>query len=271
MKSTIFTGFFLPLLVAASPTEQTHAVSATAIIEIAGSVDFDVIGIDSAEIRYRGEDDSPPSIQGSSTHMKIRVPNAADDLTLYVPRDADVRIQARANDVHIRDLRRRLEWSSVSGDINVDGSLKSASLTTISGDVDIEEASTSLKVHTVSGDIDIQRVRGTLEVKSTAGDIDIDNGELSQVAVTTSSGDIDLRGRIEGSGGQLATRSGDIDLAVPAQGPLHITFASRNGDVDSEIGTLQMSKRGQGSIQLGQGGPTLELVTYSGDISIDER
>jgi len=103
----------------------------------------------------------------------------------------------------------------LSGDLRVRVPHKTGlEINSVSGDILVKDTAGKLQVKSVSGDVELRRVGEALDVSTNSGDIktrDIDG----KCHVTTVSGDVDLGFRKD-LNGLVETRSGDVDIWVPA-------------------------------------------------------
>ncbi|MEZ0095021.1 DUF4097 family beta strand repeat-containing protein [Streptacidiphilus sp. EB129] len=105
-----------------------------------------------------------------------------------------------------------LRLKTVSADLEARGHLAAVHFTSISGDITGGDID-QLTVSTTSGDVDVSRVSALLSVKSVSGDIEVNRYEGSDAQVTTVSGDVEITATARAAGRLQATSvSGDVDL-----------------------------------------------------------
>lgn len=137
----------------------------------------------------------------------------------------------KAYDVYIpKEYEKTLKISLVSGNIEVDESLKFEDLTisstsgdikmrdieaksigieTVSGDIKLQNLKEdNLKLKTTSGDIFVESAEGKIEIRSTSGDISMGN-IVGEIEAKTTSGEIESR-KIEGNA-EMQSVSGNIE------------------------------------------------------------
>lgn len=135
-----------------------------------------------------------------------------------------------------------------------------------------ENAIPHVKLLTTSGDIDVQDVALTdLNVTSTSGDISIDLDEdqyLSLVEVRTTSGDIEVSAFAETM--MISSTSGDVEVEGRVG---NLTANTISGDIDVRADLVSMTfKAVSGDVDLDFDSDMIRLVngsTISGDIEID--
>lgn len=119
----------------------------------------------------------------------------------------------KAYDVYIpKEYEKTLKISLVSGNIEVDESLKFEDLTisSTSGDIKMRDIEAkSIGIETVSGDIKLQNLKeDNLKLKTTSGDISMGN-IVGEIEAKTTSGEIESR-KIEGNV-EMQSVSGNIE------------------------------------------------------------
>jgi len=155
-----------------------------------------------------------------------------------------------------------------SGDLEVDG---------LTGDQHYRMASGDLRMRGVGGGIVVQGVSGDLNVvaatdadvtlTTVSGDVELRAATLRSLSVASTSGDAKVAGRFAGRGPfSIETVSGDVLLA-PA-GDLRMEMRTVSGDLSSDVGGRIESGRGQRSVSIGSGGPTLAIRSMSGDVTV---
>jgi putative adhesin/SHOCT-like protein len=155
-----------------------------------------------------------------------------------------------------------------SGDLEVDG---------LAGDQHYRMASGDLRMRGVGGGIGVQGVSGDLNVvaatdadvtlTTVSGDVELRAATLRSLSVASTSGDAKVAGRFAGRGPfSIETVSGDVLLA-PA-GDLRMEMRTVSGDLSSDVGGRIESGRGQRSVSIGSGGPTLAIRSMSGDVTV---
>ncbi|MEU1311723.1 DUF4097 family beta strand repeat-containing protein [Streptomyces cinnamoneus] len=136
------------------------------------------------------------------------------DAVVALPTGSSLAVVSQSADAVIRGDVDRMEFRSVSGDLQVDG-VRSLSASTTSGDVVVGRLTERLTARSVSGDITIDVYSGVgADVESTSGDVDVRaTGQASGVLrAHTVSGDVrvsggrDLRVNARSVSGDVRTR-----------------------------------------------------------------
>lgn len=157
----------------------------------------------------------------------------------------------------------RLRASTVSGDVFASGLRANVDLSSVSGDVRLR-------------DVTAQAV----EAQSVSGDIELIDVHADEVGAQTVSGDVDFSGEIRRGGDyDFQTLSGDVVLRVPRGIGAEVTASTFSGDFETSFpftstGVQRESKwarRQRINGTIGDGGATIRLQSFSGDVEILER
>ncbi len=163
-----------------------------------------------------------------------------------------------------------VELSSVSGD--VEGHIsecKLLKLASVSGDVDFTANAEAANCSSVSGDVRLDGAYGDLKASTASGDLDID-GSTGSVSCSTASGDISLQSTLLPGAMNLNTKSGDVDVTIPDEGPFVVEFRSMSGEFSSEFFEGILSGK-HGQFKYGRGdGPVYRMQSFSGDLNLDK-
>lgn len=209
---------------------------------------------------------------------------AAVDYTVALPQDASVILKTVSGDLRITNVRGELRAGTVSGDVQASGARRLGSISTVSGDIQITDAQAEgeVSVTTVSGDQNIRglKARG-LELISVSGELLLNDVEVERVNGRTVNGNITYSGSLTRNGRyELNTHNGAIALTVSTSG-FNVEASTFNGDVRSDYALtlggnqLNSSRRGPQNRTIrgafGDGGASLSLRSFNGDISITRR
>jgi Toastrack DUF4097 len=130
----------------------------------------------------------------------------------------------------------RVEASSVSGDIRIDGAHGEVRATSVSGDLRLRELyATRVEAKTVSGDV-------TVEIRQLSG-----NGPL-----------------------EFRSVSGDVTVGVPTGLDADFSMSTVSGDLDTDFPLTLNGRMGRRNInaRIGKGGRDLSVSTVSGDVRL---
>ena len=210
---------------------------------------------------------------GSTLNISSR--GGGDTLYMAVPDDVldSLTINASPADVMIDTVNiNTLDITTVTGDVRA-GWVNAAEITvkTTSGDVYLDGLTTdSLNVSTASGDVEgLSSSARILEAKSISGELEMDLLGAERIALETTSGSIDLSleaGDWTAGSMDLCSRSGDIDLALPAELGFTLTFDTTSGDAELEMACLRPS---QNVYVWGDGACSIGVNTISGGLEVE--
>ena len=257
------------------------------ISNVSGSID--VRGWDRNEVQVTGELGS--SVErldveniGGRTVVKVVLPRGSGhdseaDLTISVPKNSTVEVSAVSADVSSRGVLGTQRLKSVSGEITADITGDESELRSVSGDVTVRGTGKPirLRVSSVSGNLDLTNTAGSLDLVTVSGDASVQAGESSDVRGRTTSGTLEVRGKLTRDGRvDVEGVSGDIILRLSAPGGLSTEIESFSGDINGCLAdnVERVSKYGPGkrlNIRTVEAGARVRAKTLSGDIDICDR
>jgi DUF4097 and DUF4098 domain-containing protein YvlB len=263
------------------------ASGAVVISNVSGTID--VRGWDRNEVQVSGSLGSSvervdvESGNGRTT-VKVVLPrgNARDgeaDIEVQVPKGSYVEVTAVSADVSSRGVLGTQRLKSVSGEITADISGNESEVRSVSGDVTVRGVGkpSSLRVASVSGSLDISNIGGKIELVTVSGDARLQAGEVSEIRGRTTSGSLELIGKLTRDGRvDVEGVSGDITLRLSAPGGLSAEIESFSGDIEGCLakGVERVSKYGPGkrlTLRTVEEGARVRAKTLSGDVDICDR
>lgn len=149
-------------------------------------------------------------------------------------------------------------FSSVSGDVEVNGATGSLTAKSVSGSVRVENVSGTIKANSVSGEVNVKQAAGEVNAKSTSGSVDV---EVVSLANNSSNQ------RME-----FASVSGNVNVRMPSSLGAEVEMSTMSGDLETEF-PLQIRERQYGpgrSAQgrVGDGSRGLKLSSVSGNVRL---
>jgi len=191
----------------------------------------------------------------------------------------------------------RVSINSVSGDIAVSGVKGELSVKTISGDVTLTNVGTVLDAKTASGSVTITGAAGdsALEVEAISGDLTLKQVKARSIKASTVSGNISasdiscetatfnaLSGDASFAGDlakngryEITSHSGDVHFTPTGPLGYSLSASSFGGDIHPPAGfqpdATASKRRRTVSGKVGDGSATVNLQTFSGDITIGAR
>jgi DUF4097 and DUF4098 domain-containing protein YvlB len=282
----------LPLAAFANDSSVERKVAADAngevvISNVSGSIE--VRGWDRNEVQVTGHlgegvERLDVETSGGRTVVKVVLPrgNSHDgdaDIEVSVPRNSDVEVSAVSADVSSRGVLGTQRLKSVSGEITADIAGDESEVRSVSGDVTVRGNGKPmrLRVSSVSGSLDLTNAAGSLDVVTVSGDARVQMEETSDVRGRTTSGNLEVRGKLSRDGRvDVEGVSGDIILRLSAPGGMSTEIESFSGDIEGCLAdnVERVSKYGPGkrlNIRTVESGARVRAKTLSGDIDICNR
>jgi DUF4097 and DUF4098 domain-containing protein YvlB len=291
-KCALLIACALPLAAFARNDSIDRKVAASAngevvISNVSGSID--VRGWDRNEVQvtgYLGSGVERLDVEssGGRTVVKVVLPrgsghDAEAELEVSVPKNSTVEVSAVSADVSSRGVLGTQRLKSVSGEITADITGDESELRSVSGDVTVRGTGKPirLRVSSVSGSLDITNTAGSLDMVTVSGDASVQAGESSDVRGRTTSGTLEVRGKLTKDGRvDVEGVSGDIILRLSAPGGMSTEIESFSGDINGCLAdnVERVSKYGPGkrlNIRTVEAGARVRAKTLSGDIDICDR
>ena len=291
-KCALLIASALPLAVFAGSDSVDRKVAADAkgevlISNVSGSID--VRGWDRNEVQVTGHLGSrverlDVESSGGRTVVKVVLPrgsgNGTDaDIEVSVPKNSNLDVSAVSADVSSRGVLGTQRIKSVSGEITTDIAGDDSEVRSVSGDVTVRGNGKPmrLRVSSVSGNLDLTNTAGSLDMVTVSGDASVQAGETSDVRGRTTSGTLEVRGKLTRDGRvDVEGVSGDIILRLSAPGGLSTEIESFSGDINGCMAdhVERVSKYGPGkrlNIRTVEAGARVRAKTLSGDIDICDR
>jgi len=197
---------------------------------------------------------------GRNINVEVDVSNwrGGRDYQIMVPHNCDLTLRTSSGDMTI---------------VGVNGTLF---LQSSSGDLHARQISGNALIRTASGDIEIDELEGKFAVQTASGDITARNLGLSEVSVSTASGDLELElTRLPDGNTEIRTVSGDLNLYLPSDAAFRAEVHTLSGSVrcgfPREVVDYTASHKRQTILNVNGGGKSMQVNTVSGDVSIRPR
>ncbi len=281
------------LVQAGTPIKLNHALDANGQISISNvSGEVTVTGWDRPEVKVTGslgEGAKPLKFEGDSHKLSLKVEASkksggwfswgndthmkATTLHVMVPSAAAVDVDVVSANARLTELKGgKISVDSVSGRIEITVDSPAVDVDTVSGDVRLAGNMTRIDVDSVSGDVQAGRIGDHGKLESVSGDIRVAGGPFERLNASTVSGDLDIRGGVTASGKiSVDSMSGDVNLTLPRSVAARINASTFSGDINSDVGKTSGHEHRSGnelSTQIGDGGGSIHLETFSGDLRI---
>jgi len=281
----------LAALAGGGPIDRTIPAQAgdeIVISNVSGTID--VRGWDRSDVQvtgHLGDDVERLDVDSSGGRITIKVVlprgNTHDGeamIEVHVPKSSRVEVAAVSADVSSRGVLGSQRLKSVSGEITADIAGDESEVRSVSGDVTVHGSGRpiSLRLSSVSGSLDVLNAAGKIDVVTVSGDARVQMGETSEVRGRTTSGNLEVHGKLTHDGRvDVEGVSGDITLRLSAPGGLSTEIESFSGDIEGCLAenVERVSKYGPG-VRLNlrgtdAGGARVRAKTLSGDINICDR
>ena len=195
---------------------------------------------------------SGDSIQIGERHSGDKYRNISIDYEITLPRGAHIEATTGSGDIETEGVGADIKAESGSGSVRARGVQGAAFLQTGSGDIELEEtAQGEVRAQTGSGSIRIREMNGALRAQTGSGDIEATGHITADSRLETGSGSVRL---------SLGSGMGYNLDATTGSGSIRTTPMLQNTSGDPS--------RHHVSGQVNGGGPTLHIVTGSGDVEI---
>jgi hypothetical protein len=292
--NTLSTRPFLAMLLAlglaaparsAQSVDETRPASADASISIENlSGSITITGWDREELKVTGtlgEGTEGLEISGGPERLRVEVviPRRSRHvsesyLEVSVPKEARLSVSTVNADVSCAAFAGRLGANTVNGEVNVKDKLAEIDVETVSGDIALTVDCPDLEASSVSGEIRIEGARGDTAVETVSGDVRIAAGVLERFQCGTVSGDLEFSGALSPKGRySFGSQSGNIRLTLSAKPDAEFEISTFSGDIDNDFGpeatrTSKYVPAQELSFTEGDGGASVEIETFSGDVEL---
>lgn len=144
---------------------------------------------------------------------------------------------------------------------------------TVSGDVDARGVAADAEVTTVSGRVTVDGFTGEeLQARTVSGDVDLRNIRSPRVSGETVSGSVSYEGPLDRQGNyDFKTLSGRVEVTLPAGTGADMrasTFSGRIRFPEGALSNVNMRRNNRASARLGDGGASLWVESFSGDVEV---
>ena len=215
--------------------------------------------------------------------------NVAIDYEVVVPAATSANLETGSGDVTASRITGPLSIHTGSGDVKLEAIGANVETTAGSGDLTVHGVKGSLKAQSGSGNIVADGIAGAIEAHTGSGDIRAEQTAAGDSDLAAGSGNIHLKGlqgglKLETGSGDVTvegapshdwsvhTGSGEVYLTLQQEQGFHLVAQSSGGTISMArpITISSLSNRSDKSVDgvVGNGGPTVQVRTGSGDIRI---
>jgi DUF4097 and DUF4098 domain-containing protein YvlB len=248
-------------------TDLEISVPKNASIEATGILgDFDISGL-------------AGNVELNSDNAGVRLEDIGGDVKVDTRRSDLVRCTNVGGSVDLRGKGEDVELTKIAGQVSLEGEYSgTVSLRDLAQPLHVQNMRTQLDVQQVAGEIrltpgslEADNIAGPVKLVTRATDVTL-NGFANAVDVSVDKGDLDLKpGHLPLGNMSVHTRSGNIELSLPASAAFAISASTDHGDIDNEFGeVLKERSEGRGAKLEGSvgSGPDLKLATDRGSITV---
>lgn len=215
----------------------------------------------------------PIVIKDRGDEVKVVGTSSDDPVRLTVPAGVELEIKTRSGDISVSGVTGPVRLRTVSATLRIKGA-RGVDVKSVSGSVYLEQAHGRLRVKTVSGTVRATGKLTEIDVTSVSGGITLDQlagpGE-----VRTTSGEVKVTGTLgKGVKAKLRSHSGDITARLKVPAGAEYAMKTYSGDLELKPGSkakVRRSEERRTEGTFGKGGASLNLSTFSGDITLHLR
>lgn len=231
-------------------------------------------------------DNAPGRVDIRTVYPMRSSSNVSVDFTVVVPAGASLEVHSISGSVKITGVRGSVRAETVSGTVTAAETPKLELAKTISGNVTLTnvQAEGDISVGTINGTMSAKAIKAHgIDFSSISGDLVIADTVCDRLAAKSVSGSVEYSGGISKTGRyNLTSHSGTIRLTLANPSGFELNADSFSGSVRSDFpvtlgptsGRDDRRRVGPGRTMhavFGDGGATLTIRTFSGDIVIAKR
>lgn len=257
-----------PLSIAGEKVDETlvsAGVNAVNIENLSGEVT--VIGWDKASVSVKGElDDKAEKLifeqVGNTINIKVELPrkgswnSKGSELIIHMPVNLRVNFESVSSDVELENLTNSVAVKTISGDIKATKLSEHIELSSVSGNIITKALKGKIDLATVSGDIDDQNSDGRLQLQAVSGEITSDS-KANEVFVNNVSGNTKLSlAKVDEF--RISSVSGDSEISLHLQSNGVVKASSVSGSL---IIDLQRNIAADFRLKANAGGDLINKLT----------
>jgi len=227
--------------------------------------DFDVQGIN-GNVNINSDN---AGVRLENLGGSVQIDTRASDVIRVADVKGNVDLKGRGADVELRNIGGLVTVNGVHvGEIQLSQLAQALRWEDPMGTLDLEKLPGEVRI--ARGDLTGNNIVGPIRLSGRSADVQLSNFTQSLV-LTMDRGDIDLKPGKTLPRMDVHTRSGDIDLALPAGAKFDLRATTGHGEANNEYGDpLREDSSGRGATIEGNngGGPQLRLETGRGSLTI---
>jgi DUF4097 and DUF4098 domain-containing protein YvlB len=263
---------------------KTNQNRVSGSLRITADLDITVPKGSSITARGRGGDFDIHGITGSvdidSDNASVRLEDIGGDVRAELRGSDLVRALNVQGGLELKGRGSDIDLQNIQGAVSVNGNF--------SGVTQFHNLAKPLRLVTTYSEFNVEKLPG--DVRLTLGDLSASNligpvrftsmrswdirfsGFTNSLEINKEGGDIDLRpGSLPLAKMDVRTRSGHIELALPAGAKYDLNATTNQGEISNDFGaplTMEPNRRRGHSLRGSNGGPAVNLTTDRGDIVV---
>jgi hypothetical protein len=191
------------------------------------------------------------------------------DLVVYFPRRGSVVVKAATASVTASDLSGR--YSTVSGSIQITGSVASLEVETMNGNVDLQASTPWLRARTGQGRLLIRGSPQDVDASTVGGALDVATSTILRGRFSTVTGDIRYAANpAPGALGDFSSHSGTVDFLLPRDVSGRFDISSVTGEIANGFAQARPVAAGPHRLRLnlGRGEAQFTVRTFKGTVRL---
>ena len=194
------------------------------------------------------------------------------ELVLYLPQGSDVSLETIEADVEIEGIHGRIQVKNGAGALVIRGAPRRIDATSVTGDLTVDVTCPDVELKTVTGEVTVE---GKIEnlIAETVETPLVSRAEVEvEGLLSTVTGQIRFSGQTATTARiRVRSSSGDVHLALPSEITGTFSLNSDRGDLSNAFGPAWLEKAGRLSAewQTGDSPRRFEIETFDGDIRLD--
>jgi hypothetical protein len=211
------------------------------------------------------------------------------DLRIWVPREFSADLRCSSGPIRVEDLTGAVRARTVGSAVDVRGIEGNLALRTDGGTIRASEVQGEVSARSSDGSIELRWIAGAVEARTDSGDVRLAHVagpvdvrvEAGEVTLDDVRGPADVtleQGAIAASftgapAGSLATRSGSVEVLLPAHAGAALEAHSGRGAVEVDASVQPEGTRAADHFvgKLNGGGPALRVYTARGSVRVAGR
>ena len=207
--------------------------------------------------------------------------NVSVHFKIAAPQGTRIIAQSLAGDLKVTDIRGELSLTTTSGSVSITNAARVSSARSTSGNVEITnvDSDVALDAGTISGDVIVRDVKARrMKLGTVTGRVLAQNVVTEILGAQTFNGDVEVIGPLtKGGRYDLKAHAGDVRIVVTGGGGFYLEASSWSGEVKSDFPLPSPDARGGRSHRktvsgmVGDGGATINVTTFSGDVFVVKK